>query len=158
MKKPQLILLPSLLLPFLAGGIGSYFTAPAIDTWYSTLEKPFFNPPNFVFGPVWSVLYLMMGISLYLVWSKKTKSKVRSRGLQFFLAQLVLNTLWSVVFFGLKSPLLGLIVIVALLVMIIFTVKYFLKVSRNAGLLLLPYLAWVCFATLLNLFIFLLNK
>lgn len=143
---------------FLAAGIGSVFTTSAIDTWYTTLQKPFFNPPNWIFGPVWTLLYLMMGISLYIVWNTKTHTKERRQGLSFFFVQLALNVLWSILFFGLKSPFLALLGILLLWVMIYLTIKNFFKISRTAGWLLIPYLVWVSFATVLNLSLVFLNR
>lgn len=134
-----------------AGVIGSFFTVSSIPTWYQLLTKPGFSPPDFIFGPVWLSLYTLMGISLYLAWQKGKIPKV-------FWFQLALNAAWSILFFGLKSPLLGLIGIVALLVLIILTIKEFWKINKLAGVLLLPYLAWVSFATILNFFIWFLNR
>ena len=142
---------------FLAAGIGSVFTTSAINTWYTTLQKPFFNPPNWIFGPVWTLLYLMMGISLYLVWVTKTDKKERRQGITFFFIQLVLNVLWSILFFGLQSPAAALIGIIVLWFAILLTIKNFLQISKPAGRLLMPYLAWVSFATILNLSIVFLN-
>lgn len=156
----ELKLLPliiSLTAPFIAGGIGSFFTTPAIDNWYASLQKPFFNPPNWVFGPVWTTLYLLMGVSFYFAWINRSNLKEKTVGIKYFFIQLGLNTLWSVVFFGLKSPFLALLIIIALWVLIFLTLKNFLKISRLAGLLLIPYLAWVGFAGVLNLAITLLN-
>lgn len=147
----------SLVLPFIAGGIGSYFTAPAITTWYATLEKPFFNPPNWIFGPVWTLLYIFMGISFYLVWTTHTKKPERVFGIRLFMIQLAVNTLWSIIFFGLQSPSLALLVIIILWILIFLTIKNFLKISKPASWLLIPYLAWVSFAALLNIAITLLN-
>ncbi|MBD3388957.1 MAG: tryptophan-rich sensory protein [Candidatus Altiarchaeales archaeon] len=150
------------ILPFiafcqLAGLIGSFFTAPNIPTWYASLEKPFFNPPNWVFAPVWTALYAMMGVSLFLVWRRRGESEHASKAMAVFMAQLFLNTLWSIVFFGSKSILGGLAVIVLLGAFIVWTIRLFNKVSKAAGKLLVPYLLWVVFATILNLSIFFLN-
>lgn len=133
-----------------AGIIGSFFTFNSVTTWYSTLTKPFFTPPSWVFGPVWTLLYLFMGISLYLVWGKAH--------LRWFWIQLILNTLWSIVFFGLKMPISAYIVIILLWLSIFLTIKTFLKVNKTAAYLLYPYLAWVSFASLLNISIALLNN
>ncbi|MCL5970621.1 MAG: tryptophan-rich sensory protein [Patescibacteria group bacterium] len=133
-----------------AGVIGSVFTINAIRTWYATLNKPFFSPPNWIFGPVWTILYILMGISLYLVW-------VRVKVPVVFWVQLILNALWSIIFFGLKNPTLALINIIALWIAIVLTVKAFYKINKLAGNLLIPYLAWVTFAALLNLSIVILN-
>ena len=143
---------------FLAAAIGSAFTAGAIDTWYVTLDKPFFSPPNWVFGPVWTLLYLMMGISLYLVWITKIDKKTKRQAITFFFIQLGFNALWSILFFGLKSPSAALLGIIVLWIAICLTFRNFLRVSNLAAWLLIPYLAWVSFATILNLSILLLNR
>lgn len=141
----------------LVGILGTPFTVAAIPTWYANLNKPFFSPPNWIFGPVWSLLYFLMGVSFYLILKKGWKKKVvRSAGM-FFLAQLALNFLWSPIFFGLKSPLLGLITIIAMWVLIIITMKKFYPLSKIAFYLLIPYLLWVSFATVLNAAILFLN-
>ncbi len=149
-------LLLSIALSFTAGGVGSLATTPNIPTWYAALEKPFFNPPNWVFGPVWTLLYILMGVSLYLVWVSKTKAS-KQFAYRLFAAQLVLNALWSVVFFGLHQPWLAVVVIIALLIVLIFTVRVFAKYSKLAAWLLVPYIAWVCFASILNFSVALLN-
>ncbi len=140
----------------LAGAVGSIFTVSAIPNWYATLAKPFFAPPNWVFAPVWTTLYVIMGISLFLVWrkgfSKKTKAAVNVFGIQ-----LALNVLWSLAFFGLKSPIAGFVVIIALWAAIAATIMKLMKISRSAGLLLVPYIAWMSIAAVLNLSIVLLN-
>ncbi len=146
----------SILVSLSAGGIGSFFTASSIPTWYSTLNKPFFNPPNWIFAPVWTTLYVLMGISLYLILVTKTK-KNKTIPISIFATQLVLNTLWSILFFGLKSPLIALIEIILLWITILFTIKQFNQIFPISSYLLYPYLAWVSFASLLNLAIFLLN-
>ena len=151
------ILAGSLAACFLAGGIGSIFTSAAIPTWYASLTKPAFTPPNGVFGPVWSTLYLLMGISLFLVWRMGSSIPGVSIALAFFWSQLLLNTLWSISFFGLRSPLLGLLNIALLWGLILITLILFLRVNRPAGLLLLPYLLWVSYASALNLAIWKLN-
>lgn len=141
----------------LVGFLGTPFTISAIPTWYAILNKPFFAPPNWIFGPVWTLLYFLMGIAFYLIWKQGwQKKKVKAAGL-FFLAQLGLNFIWSPIFFGLRSPLLGLIVIVAMWALIVMTMKKFYPLSRLAFYLLVPYLLWVSFATLLNAAIVVLN-
>jgi translocator protein len=147
-------LIVSILLAQLAGIIGSLFTE--IGSWYQDLIKPSFNPPNWIFGPVWTILYLLMGISLYLVWNSK-KSKERKIGLYFFFIQLILNSLWSILFFGLNNPLLAFIEIIILWFAILLTLIYFYRVRKAAGYLLIPYLLWVSFASILNYFILILN-
>lgn len=138
----------------IAGLVGSVFTTPAISTWYSTLNKPSFTPPNWLFAPVWLTLYTLMGISLYLIWESK-KEKKAAVGL--FAIQLVLNAFWSILFFGLKSPLYGLITIVILWIAIMATIAEFYKISKPAAYLLIPYICWVSLATALNYFIWFLN-
>lgn len=142
----------------LAGFIGSFFTVSSIPTWYSTLNKPFFNPPNWIFGPVWIILYLLMGISLYLIWNNKSgKTKQFKIAITFFISQLVLNSLWSIIFFGLKLPLIAFIEIIVLWIFILLTIIYSYKISKIASYLLIPYILWVSFASILNLSIYLLN-
>jgi benzodiazapine receptor len=141
-----------------AGAIGSVFTQQAIPTWYAALEKPAFNPPNWVFMPVWTLLYILMGIAAFLVWRKGLENKQVRIALIIFLVQLVLNASWSVAFFGLQSPLYGLVVIVVLWVAILFTTLKFYSISRAAGVLMWPYLLWVTFAAVLNESIWLLNR
>lgn len=137
-----------------AGILGSIFTfsAPPAGglTWYATLNKPAFSPPNWIFGPVWTVLYVLMGISLYLVWTKKKVPSV-------FWIQLILNALWSIIFFGMTNPILALVDIAVLWIAIVLTIKAFSKINKLAGNLLIPYLIWVSFASILNLAIVMLN-
>lgn len=141
----------------LVGVLGTPFTLSAIPTWYAALNKPFFAPPNWLFGPAWTLLYFLMGVAFYLIWKQGWKKpRVKEAGL-FFLAQLALNFIWSPVFFGLQAPLLGLIVIVALWLLILMTMKKFYPLSRPAFYLLVPYILWVSFATALNAAIWILN-
>ena len=140
-----------------AGLIGSVATFPSIPTWYATLEKPFFNPPNWLFGPVWTTLYALMGISAFLVWRKGIRDRQVKVALGIFVAQLILNSLWSIVFFGLHSLLGGLIVILPLWVAILLSIVTFYRISKTAGVLLIPYILWVSFATLLNFSLWQLN-
>jgi len=146
----------SLVIPFIAGGLGSIFTFDSIPTWYAALNKPFFNPPNWVFGPAWTILYAFQGIALYLFWNSKKKAS-KSQGFKFFLIQVVLNALWSIIFFGLKIPIFAIVEIIFLWIFIFLTIKEFKKFDKTATYLLYPYLAWVTFASLLNLFIVFLN-
>jgi benzodiazapine receptor len=140
-----------------AGGIGSAFTSPAITTWYATLNKPAFTPPNSVFAPVWITLYLLMAIAVFLVWRKGLKTEGVKSAFIIFWVQLVLNVLWSVVFFGLKSPLAGVVVIILLWLAILLTIISFFRISRPAGGLLIPYIVWVSIAASLNVGIWTLN-
>lgn len=140
-----------------AGIVGSLFTLSEIPTWYATLHKPLLSPPNWVFGPVWTALYLLMGIALYLVWRRGLKTKGVKKAFAVFGLQLVLNSLWSVVFFGLHNPFLALYIIGAMWVLIVATIIAFRSVSPTAAYLLVPYLAWVTFASYLNYSIWALN-
>ncbi|MDD5065642.1 MAG: tryptophan-rich sensory protein [bacterium] len=141
----------------LAGGLGAVFTTPSIPTWYAGLVKPSFNPPNWIFAPVWTTLYLMMAVSLFLIWNKGFSVTGAKRALFLFGGQLVLNVLWSLVFFKLHSPLAGFIIIIILWVMILSTILSFNRISRPASLFLIPYILWVSFASVLNFFLWRLN-
>jgi len=147
----------SLLICQLAGIIGSFFTRPSIPTWYATLGKPLFTPPNWLFAPVWVALFAMMGVSLFLVVRKNLKNAQVKLALGIFGVQLILNIVWSMVFFGLRSPLAGFIEIIVLWIAILLTIIYFSKLSRAAGLLLIPYFLWVSFAAILNFSIWRIN-
>jgi benzodiazapine receptor len=151
------ILLGSIILCNLAGLLGILVTGTGPGSWYDMLVKPSFNPPSWVFGPAWTLLYILMGISLYLVlmeWRQGTEVRIP---LLLFGIQLALNALWSFLFFGLQSPAAGLAGILVLWVFIVATIVAFFRVSRPAAIILLPYLAWVSFASLLNYAIFILN-
>ncbi|MEH6513922.1 TspO/MBR family protein [Maribacter arcticus] len=139
------------------GFLSSVVTQSSVNGWYMTLNKPSFNPPNWIFAPVWTALYILMGISAGWVWAKGFHHKWVKTGLYHFGFQLLLNGLWSIVFFGLQQPFWGLLVILTLLVVLILTIKWFKVVSKVAAILLIPYLLWVCFATLLNYKIWELN-
>jgi len=143
----------SILIPFLASAIGGLFTASSVSTWYVALNKPSFNPPNWVFGPVWTILYLMMGVSLYLVWTKRADKKAFTA----FGVQLSLNALWSVLFFGMQMPLYAFIEIVLLWIAILATIIYFYRINKTAAYLLIPYILWVSFASVLNFSLYILN-
>lgn len=132
------------------GMLSTPFTVVAIPTWYMTLNKPAFSPPNWLFGPVWIILYALMGVAAYL--ARKDKE-----GMRLFKWQLGLNFTWSLVFFGLRSPILGLINIAVLMWLIWKTMHRFYRISKPAAYLMVPYLAWVAFASILNLAIVLLN-
>jgi translocator protein len=149
-------LIASILFCQFAGIIGSIFTFPSITTWYQQLNKPFFNPPNWVFGPVWTLLYTLMGISLYYIYGKGITKK-NKQTLIIFLVQLILNSFWSIAFFGLHSPLFGLFVILPMWFFILMTIIKSYPISKRASYLLIPYLCWVSFASLLNFAVYLLN-
>lgn len=140
-----------------AGIIGSVFTTPAIPTWYATLQKPAFTPPNWLFAPAWITLYLLMGIAAFLIWRVGLENRRVRTALIIFLVQLVLNSLWSVVFFGMQSPLYGVIVIIVLWLAILLTMLKFARIASAAAWLMLPYILWVSFASALNISIWLLN-
>ncbi|MGB3479386.1 MAG: TspO/MBR family protein [bacterium] len=140
------------------GFIGSLFTSPNVPTWYASLTKPSFSPPNWIFGPVWTFLYILMGIAFAIIWRRYGVLRGAGFAMSIFLVQLVFNILWSAAFFALHSPLLGLIDIIILLVLIVVTIIFFARVSYIGAFLLAPYVLWVSFATLLNAAIYILNK
>jgi tryptophan-rich sensory protein len=156
MIKKVMVFILSIAASFAAGAIGSLATVPNIPSWYTALVKPALNPPNWVFGPVWSVLYLLMGIALALIILQASK-RSKKKAYFWFGLQLALNALWSLVFFGLHSPLLGVVVIMALIVSIMVTIREFRNINKYSAWLLAPYLTWVCFATYLTIGIALLN-
>ena len=141
-----------------AGLIGSIFTIPSIPTWFAGLNKPPFSPPNWIFSPVWTTLFILMGISAWLVWEKGISNKEVRSAIMIFAAQLALNMLWSILFFGFKSPLLAFVEIIVLWVLILATILSFYKISKPAAWLLIPYILWVSFASVLNLSIWLINR
>jgi translocator protein len=140
-----------------AGGIGSAFTTSKIATWYATLQKPAFTPPNAVFMPVWLTLYGLMGVAVYLVWRKGLQTKGVKSAFILFWAQLVLNAVWSIVFFGYESLVGGFAVILALGVTLLITIIKFFRISRLAGGLLIPYIVWIGIASALNGSVMILN-
>lgn len=152
---PKLII--AIVVSELAGIIGSFFTVSTVPSWYVELIKPVINPPGWIFGPVWTALYLLMGIAAYLVWKNGwEKSDVRV-ALGVFGVQLILNATWSIVFFGLQSPGPALIELISLWFAIVATIIAFSKISRQAAWLLAPYIVWVTFAAYLNYSIWILN-
>lgn len=141
------------------GYFSGIVTRGSIATWYPTLIKPSFNPPNWIFAPVWSMLYVMMGVAAGIVWNKiESDKEVVKKALVVFAVQLGLNALWSFLFFGLMNPMLAGLEIIILWLMIYETYLQFVKINKIAGYLLLPYLAWVSFATVLNASIWWLNR
>ncbi|MFA6329845.1 MAG: TspO/MBR family protein [Candidatus Micrarchaeia archaeon] len=151
------MLAASIAVALAAGLIGSFFTIPSIPTWYAQLAKPSFTPPSWVFGPAWTLLYVLMGIAFFLAWRKDFKGAGRNTAIGTYFLQLALNVLWSIVFFGWHSPLAGLAVIALLWVSIAATTAVFWRISKAAAWLLLPYLLWVSFASLLNYSVWTLN-
>ena len=150
-------LIISIFIAELAGIVGAGFTAPSIAGWYASLVKPELNPPAGVFGPVWTTLYALMGIAAFLVWKKGWARRDVKIALGIFIVQLVLNTLWSIIFFGLHSAGGALIEIILLWLAILATIVTFAKISKAGAWLLLPYILWVSFAGYLNYMIWGLN-
>jgi len=139
------------------GFLSSVATQSSVVDWYQTLNKPSFNPPNWLFAPVWSVLYVMMGVAAGLVWARGFHHIWVKTALYHFIFQLLFNALWSIVFFGLKEPFWALLVIFTLLILIVLTIRWFKVVHKTAAILMIPYLLWVCFASALNYKIWVLN-
>lgn len=137
------------------GSLGVIFTSSNITTWYATVNKASFNPPNWLFGPAWTILFFLMGWAFYLVWTNSAKNKSRAYGV--FAIQFVLNILWSAIFFGLKLPEWAFLEIILLWLAIIWTILEFHKISKPAAWLLVPYLLWVTFASVLNYYVWILN-
>lgn len=156
--KNILKLIVAVLIAELAGIIGSFFTTPSISSWYASLARPALNPPSWVFAPVWTTLFALMGIAAFLVWKKGFEQKGVKIALRIFVYQLILNTSWSIIFFGEHKPGLAFLDLVLLWLAIIATIFYFSKVSKAAAWLLAPYILWVTFAGYLNFSIWQLNK
>lgn len=149
----------ALVICLMVGYSASVVTRPSVESWYPTLVKPAFNPPNWIFMPVWTLLYILMAVAAGLVWDKiKEQNQEVKVALGFFLIQLTLNAIWSYIFFGLKNPMLALIEIALLWLMIYETYLKFTKINKTAGYLLIPYMAWVAFAGILNASIWWLNR
>jgi len=148
-------LISSILICQLAGIIGSIFTASSISDWYIYLNKPSFNPPSFVFAPVWTLIYILMGIAVYLIWTSDKRRSILP--LVIFDIQLILNVLWSILFFGFRNPFIAFIDIILLWIFIVLTIWQFAKVEKKAAYLLIPYILWVSFAVVLNYWIWQLN-
>ncbi|RIV70627.1 TspO/MBR family protein [Flagellimonas aequoris] len=157
MKKRIVYIAISVAVCLLIGFLSSIATQSSVNDWYVTLNKPSFTPPNALFAPVWTALYILMGVSAGIVWSKGYHHIWVKTALYHFVFQLLFNALWSIVFFGLKNPLLGLVVILILLTLIMLTIRWFRVISKSAALLLVPYLLWVAFASALNYKIWELN-
>jgi translocator protein len=156
MKNKILGIITAIMACELVGAIGSLFTAPSIGTWYALLQKPSFNPPNWIFAPVWTTLFALMGIAVFMIWEKRNDRRAKN-ALLVFTFQMVLNVMWSILFFGGHSPLAGFIDIIILWMVIVWTIAVFRKVSPWSAWLLVPYLAWVSFAAYLNYSLMILN-
>ena len=155
--KSPVTLLAFVLASIVAGSIGSLVTITGPGSWYSLLVKPVFQPPNWIFGPMWTLLFILMGIAAYLVWERGIDKPEVRFALSVFCIQFVFNILWSFLFFGMQYPLLGLLDIIILWWLILATIMTFYRVRKSAAYFLIPYLAWVSFATVLNATIMLLN-
>ncbi len=157
MKKKLTYIAISVFICLLIGSLSSFATQSSVNTWFVALNKPSFNPPNWLFAPVWTILYTLMGIAAGIVWAKGTHHIWVKTALYHFGFQLLLNTAWSIVFFGLRQPIWALMVIIMLMILLGLTIRWFHVVSRTAAYLLVPYFLWVCFATVLNYKIWELN-
>lgn len=155
-KKSIFPFLISILLALSVGFIGSFFTTPSISSWYAFINKPSFSPPNWLFAPAWTLLYILMGISAFLIWKKRDNLKTK-QALIFYSIQLILNALWSIIFFGMHNLGLAFLEIIILWMFILITLIKFYKINKTAGLLFVPYLLWVSFASILNFAVWMLN-
>ena len=156
-KTLTLKFLVSILLPLSLGAIAGMFTSQSVPEWYATLNRPSFNPSNWIFGPVWTTLYILMGISFFLIW-KQEASKVRNRAILIFLLQLLLNFAWSFIFFYFNMIGLALVEIILLWISIVMMLVVFYKIKPIASYINIPYLLWVTFATVLNASYYILNR
>lgn len=145
-------------IPLLVGGASGFFTVTGVESWYQTIQKPSWNPPNWVFGPVWTTLYIMMGIAFFLVWKEDTSEELKKIAIALFAVQLILNFFWSFIFFNLQQPGWALVEIIAMWFFILLTIFAFAQVNKTAAWLLVPYISWVSFATILNYSIWQLNR
>lgn len=150
-------LIISIAIPLAVGAVAGLFTSSGVDGWYANANKPSFNPPNWIFMPVWTTLYLLMGIAMYLVWRSDVNRELKRTALTFYAIQLTLNFFWSFIFFEMKQPGWAFAEIILMWLMIVATIIWFRKLSPTAAWLLLPYLAWVSFASVLNYSIWQLN-
>lgn len=147
----------SILIPLLVGGISGFFTASGVEGWYAAANKPWFNPPNWIFAPVWTTLYILMGIAFYLVWKSDAAYPVKQTAIVLFTVQLTLNFFWSLIFFKLQQPGWAFVEVLALWLTILLTIFAFGKISSAAAWLMVPYISWVSFASVLNYAIWKLN-
>ena len=147
----------SILIPLLIGGSAGFFATSGVNGWYALANKPSFNPPNWIFAPVWTTLYILMGIALYLVWKSTATASIKQTAILLFVVQLTLNFFWSILFFKFQLTGWAFVEIIAMWVAILFTILWFGKISSTAAWLLVPYICWVSFASLLNYSIWKLN-
>jgi translocator protein len=150
-------LIISILIPVLVGAISGYFTTSGVNGWYALANKPWFNPPNWIFAPVWSMLYVLMGIALFLVWKADAPKDIKQTAIILFVVQLVLNFFWSIIFFKFQQPGWAFAEIILMWLMILLTIFWFGKINAAAAWLLVPYICWVSFASVLNYSIWRLN-
>jgi translocator protein len=150
-------LIISVLIPVAVGAFAGFFTSSSVKGWYATLNKPSFNPPNWIFAPVWTTLYIMMGIAFYLIWKSGAAAAIKKMAISFYSIQLILNFFWSILFFYLEQPGWAMIEIMLLWISIAATIYYFRQISVIAAWLLVPYILWVSFAMALNFAIWKLN-
>jgi len=151
-------LIIAIAIPLLVGGTSGFFTASGVESWYQTIARPTWNPPGWIFGPVWTTLYVMMGIALFLVWKEDTSVELKKIAIALFAVQLVLNFFWSFIFFNQHQIGWALVEIVVMWFFILLTIFAFAQVNKTAAWLLVPYISWVSFATILNFTIWQLNK
>jgi translocator protein len=147
----------SILIPVLVGAISGFFTTSGVQGWFALANKPWFNPPNWIFAPVWTLLYILMGIALFLVWKSQPLSSTKQTAIILFAVQLTLNFFWSIIFFKMQQPGWAFVEIIAMWIAILLTILYFGKISNTAAWLLVPYICWVSFASVLNYSIYKLN-
>ncbi len=159
MNKPSLTikLVISIIACVVLGSIGGIATASSVDTWYATINKPSFNPPNWIFAPVWTTLFVLMGIAVALVWHEGINNKTVKNALFLFGIQFLLNMLWSWLFFGMQNPQLAFFEILLLWLFLLLTIRAFFGIKNISGWLLIPYILWVSFASILNFCIWQLN-
>lgn len=145
-------------IPLMVGATSGFFTISGVESWYQTIQKPSWNPPNWIFGPVWTTLYVMMGIALFLVWKEDTSEELKKIAIALFAVQLTLNFFWSFIFFNQQQPGWALVEIIAMWFFLLLTIFAFAQVNKTAAWLLVPYISWVSFATILNYTIWQLNR
>ena len=147
----------SILIPLLVGAISGFFTSSGVNGWFALANKPWFNPPNWIFAPVWTTLYVLMGIALFLVWKADADKSIKQTAIILFTLQLALNFFWSIIFFKLQQPGWAFVEIILMWLMILLTILWFGKINATAAWLLVPYICWVSFASVLNYSIWKLN-
>ena len=150
-------LIVSILIPVMVGAISGYFTSSGVDGWFALANKPWFNPPSWIFAPVWTTLYVLMGIAFFLVWKSDASKDIKQTAIILFAVQLVLNFFWSFIFFKMQQPGWAFAEIILMWLMILMTILWFGKISPAAAWLLVPYICWVSFASVLNYSIWRLN-